>query len=255
MTTLFISHGAPTLAIEPGATGALLHELAQSLPRPQAILMISAHWDTRIASLSLAEQPETIHDFGGFPKAMYEIAYPAPGAPALARKVAVLLEESGIPVKLEPNRGLDHGAWVPLSLMYPEADIPVTQLSVQSPLGSVAHYKLGQAISALQDDNIMIIASGAITHNLQDFFTAERNASVLDYVPKFTNWVAEKIEQNAVDALLNYRAEAPGGARAHPSEEHLMPLFVALGAGHGKPVRYQPESTFGILAMDIYAWQ
>lgn len=255
MTTLFISHGSPTLAIEPGATGALLHALAQSLPRPSAILIVSAHWDTRIATLSLAAQPETIHDFGGFPKAMYEIQYPAKGAPAVAKKAAALLEDSEIAVKLEPTRGLDHGAWVPLMLMYPEADIPVAQLSVQSQLGNAAHYQLGQAISQLQEENIMIIGSGAITHNLYDFFTAQRDARVLSYVPEFTNWVADKIEQNDIDALMDYRAKAPSGTRAHPSEEHLLPLFVALGAGHGKPVRYQPESTFGILAMDIYAWQ
>ena len=260
MSTLFISHGSPTLAIEPGATGALLHALAQSLPRPKAILMVSAHWDTRIATLSLAEQPETIHDFGGFPKAMYEIQYPAKGAPSVAKKTAALLEKSGIAVQFAPTRGLDHGAWVPLMLMYPEADIPVTQLSVQSQAvqsqpSSAAHYQLGQAIRPLQEDNIMIIASGAITHNLHDFFTAQRDARVLDYVPAFTHWVADKIEQNDMDALIHYRTKAPSGIRAHPSEDHLMPLFVALGAGAGKPVRYQPENTFGILAMDIYAWQ
>jgi len=254
MTTLFISHGAPTLAIEPGATGKLLGELALSLPRPQAILVISAHWDTHAPRISLAEKPQTIHDFGGFPREMYEIEYPVNGAPVLAEQTATLLKKAGIDVELDHGRGLDHGAWVPLRLMYPDADIPVTQLSIQSRLGPQAHYDMGRAISQLQDENVLILCSGAITHNLHDLFTMQRDAKVLDYVPDFAEWVANKIEHEDTTALINYRKEIKSGLRAHPTEDHILPLFVALGAAKGKATRYQPENTYGILAMDIYRW-
>ncbi len=256
MTTLFISHGAPTLAIEPGLTGKLLGELGASLPKPSAILVVSAHWDTRYAKVSTAPKPETIHDFGGFPKQMCDIQYPANGAAALAQQTASLLKNAGIAVELDANRGPDHGAWVPLMLMYPEADIPVTQLSIQSGLTTAHHYAMGQAISQLQAENVLIICSGAITHNLHDFFTQQRDAKPLAYVHEFSEWIVQKIEQNDIEALLNYRKTSQYVVKAHPSEDHLMPFFVSLGAGAGQPVkRYTPEDTFGILAMDVYVWE
>ncbi|MCB5185820.1 dioxygenase [Methylobacillus gramineus] len=254
MTTLFISHGAPTLAMEPGATGRLLAELGRSLPQPDAILVISAHWDTTQPRVSAVETPETIHDFGGFPREMYEMQYPAPGAPDLAMRVVEALADSFPTTSMDASRGLDHGGWVPLMLMYPQADIPVTQLSIQSHAGPLKHYQIGQALTGLQQENILLLCSGAITHNLHDFFTAERDAPVLDYVPAFTNWMAQKIADHDIDALLDYRTQAPGGHRAHPHEDHLMPLFVALGAAQGSGIRYQPENTYGILAMDTYVW-
>lgn len=272
MTTLFISHGAPTLAIEPGETGKLLSTLGATLSLPDAILVVSAHWDTPIATVSNAVKPETIHDFGGFPKAMYNIQYPADGSPTLANKVVHLLNNSGITIQQE-NRGLDHGAWVPLKLMYPNADIPVTQLSIQSQpsknLNSQnlveqrlhtpsAHFALGQAIGALQNDYIMIICSGAITHNLRDFFSTKIDVEALDYVAQFADWMGEKIALNDINSLLNYRTLSQFGQKAHPSEDHILPLFVALGAANAaakaKPIRYQPETTYGILAMDTYVW-
>jgi len=254
MSTLYISHGAPILAMEPGATGEMLAGLAATLPRPRAILVVSAHWDTRYPRVSAVEKPETIHDFGGFPPAMYAMQYPADGSPALAEQVYSALAGAGITVEQDPKRGLDHGAWVPLKLMYPIADIPVTQLSIQSHAGPLAHYKMGQAISMLQDEGVMILCSGAITHNLHDFFTMQRDAPLLPYVTEFANWMAEKAASNDIDALLDYRKLAPNAVRAHPHEDHLVPLFVALGAARGAMTRYQPENTFGILAMDAYVW-
>lgn len=257
MSTLFISHGAPTLALEPGVTGELLTRLGQTLPRPRAILVVSAHWDTRTPRISMVSQPETIHDFGGFPAAMYQMQYPAPGAPALAQQVKTLLEQTHLTVALDPARGLDHGAWVPLMLMYPQADIPVTQLSIQSHAGAAAHFALGQQLASLQAEGVMLLCSGAITHNLHDFFSADRDAPVLDYVPAFSDWMGQRIAAGDSQALLNYRQLAPAATRAHPHEDHLLPLFVALGAaeGMGKPQRHQPENTYGILAMDTYVWQ
>jgi 4,5-DOPA dioxygenase extradiol len=254
MTTLFVSHGAPMLAIEPGRTGPLLAEIAASLPRPDAILVVSAHWDTRMATVSLAAQPETIHDFAGFPPALYAKQYPAPGAPALAQQVVALLQAHDISVQTHNHRGLDHGAWVPLMLMYPEADIPVTQLSIQSRATPAEQFALGRALQGLHQDNILILASGAITHNLSDFFTADRDTAPLPYVLPFADWMAERIMQQQWEHLLNYRVECPQGVQAHPSEDHLMPLFVAAGSAQGEVKRFTPENTYGILAMDAYLW-
>ena len=255
MTTLFVSHGAPSLILEPGETGQMLARLARSLPRPQAILVISAHWDTRVATVSLAAHPATIHDFSGFPPALYDIQYPAPGAPALAQQVLELLQLNSIPVHTHAERGLDHGAWVPLSLMYPEADIPVTQLSIQSRSTPAEQFALGQALQPLHAQNILILASGAVTHNLSDFFSANRDAAPLSYVASFADWVANQLTTQQADTLLNYRLESVDGLQAHPSEDHLMPLFVAAGSAQGVPKRFTPETTYGILAMDAYVWE
>ncbi len=255
MTTLFISHGAPTLALEPGATGLALKALASRLPRPSAILVVSAHWDSQFSTVSGALQPSTIHDFGGFPDALYQMQYPALGAPALADRAMDLLHQADVQVNLDEYRGLDHGAWVPLQVMYPEADIPVTQLSIQSHKGATKHYQMGKALSQLQAEGVMILCSGALTHNLNDFTTMQRDAPALEYVSRFSNWIAEKIAAQDTEALLRYRSESQDGQRAHPTEDHLLPLFVALGAGQGAAKRYQPETTFGILAMDIYCWE
>jgi 4,5-DOPA dioxygenase extradiol len=270
MSTLFVSHGAPTLALEPGYTGQMLAEMAASLPRPEAILVVSAHWDTRVPTISLASQPQTIHDFAGFPPAMYGLSYPAPGAPALAAQVVTMLQTQGIAVQTQAERGLDHGAWVPLMLMYPQADIPVTQLSIQSRSSPAAQFALGQALQALHAQNVLILASGAITHNLSDFFTADRNASPLAYVDAFSDWMAARLLQQQWASLLNYRHECPWARQAHPTEDHLMPLFVAAGsvatdalgraqqnAGEAEFAsvrRFRPEYTYGILAMDAYLW-
>ncbi|HEY8353504.1 MAG TPA: class III extradiol ring-cleavage dioxygenase [Methylophilaceae bacterium] len=254
MTILFVSHGAPTLATEPGATGRLLAQLAENIPRPTAVLVISSHWDTLQPRLSKATAPQTIHDFYGFPPELYQIRYPAPGAPELAKKAAALLRQAGFETGLDATRGLDHGAWVPLRLMYPDADIPVTQLSIQSQSGPRVHFEIGRTIAGLQKDGVLILCSGAVTHNLRHFFTGERNAEVLDYVAEFADWLGQRIAAGDTAALLDYRNNFYG-RQAHPSEDHILPLFVALGAGAGAPVtRYQPETTYGILAMDVYRW-
>lgn len=254
MTTVFVSHGAPTLALEPGETGKMLATLAASLPRPDAILVVSAHWDTRVPTVSLASLPTTIHDFAGFPAALYAMRYPAPGSPALANQVVELLAARNIPVQTQADRGLDHGAWVPLSLMYPEADIPVTQLSIQSRSTPAAQFALGQVLQPLHAQNVLILASGAITHNLSDFFSADRDAAPLSYVASFADWVATQLNAQQAEMLLNYRGESAEGLQAHPSEDHLMPLFVAAGSAQGIPKRFTPETTYGILAMDAYVW-
>jgi 4,5-DOPA dioxygenase extradiol len=229
LPSVFVSHGAPTLPLEESPARTFFAGLSRELGRPKAVLCVSAHWESARPALSLAEAPETIHDFSGFPQALYELRYPAPGAPQLARRAAALLEAAGQEVTLVGQRGLDHGAWVPLLLMYPEAQVPVTQLTVQSCEGSVAHLALGRALAPLREDGVLILASGGAVHNLGEWRGGD--PAVPDWAQAFDDWLAEKIEAGALDELVDYRTGAPHGALAHPSEEHILPLFVAAGAG------------------------
>jgi 4,5-DOPA dioxygenase extradiol len=254
MPVLFVSHGAPTLPLEPGDTGAAWRQLGAQLPKPAAILVISAHWETRIPTLSLAAHPETIHDFSGFPAELYQLSYPAPGAPELAQAAALALQQAGIVVQLDDTRGLDHGAWVPLSLMYPEADVPVTQLSLQPDQDPAWHLALGRALRPLREQGVLIIGSGSVTHNLRAVFKHPQGESAPVWVTDFCDWIAERITEGDVDALCAYRTLAPYAELNHPTDEHLLPLFVALGAASDveKAQHLNRVMTFGMLAMD--AW-
>jgi 4,5-DOPA dioxygenase extradiol len=254
MPVLFVSHGAPTLPIEPGDTGAAWHKLGVQLPRPSSILVISAHWESSIPTVSRAVQPETIHDFSGFPAELYKLQYPAPGAPAMAQAAALVLQQTGIPVEMDDTRGLDHGAWVPLSLMYPNADIPVTQLSLQPEQDPAWHIALGRALRPLREQGVLIVGSGSISHNLRAIFKHPQGAPAPDWVTEFCDWIARRIEAGDLEALIAYRTRAPHAVQNHPTDEHLLPLFVALGAADNidKAQRLNHVMTYGILAMD--AW-
>lgn len=257
LPTLYVSHGAPTLAIDESPAHRFLLELGKTLPRPTAILIASAHWESMGGpAVSLAEQPETIHDFGGFPAQLYEIQYPAPGAPQVAAQAATLLEHAGFSVKRSPSRGLDHGAWVPLHLMYPQADIPVAQISVVRGASPAEHEKMGKTLASLREDGVLIIGSGSLTHNLYEFRAHSINAEVPEWVSDFDAWMKTALENNQRESLRNYRAQAPSAARNHPSEEHLLPLFVAMGAAGdtAKAQRVHSSYEYGVLAMDVYAF-
>lgn len=257
LPTLFISHGAPTLAIENSPAHRFLLELGKTLPRPKAILVASAHWESvGDPAVSLAAHPETIHDFGGFPDELYAIQYPAPGAPETATQAAALLEQAGISVKRSATRGLDHGAWVPLHLMYPDADIPVAQISLVRGASAAAHQKIGKALAELRGEGVLIVGSGSLTHNLYEFRGYSIDAEVPSWVSDFDTWMKIRLENNQQESLLDYRMQAPYAARNHPSEEHLMPLFVAMGAaGEGaKAERLHASYEYGVLAMDMYAF-
>jgi 4,5-DOPA dioxygenase extradiol len=217
LPALFVSHGAPTLIITPGEARDFLSALGAQLPRPRAVLAVSAHWETVEPTVSLAPHPETIHDFSGFPRELYEMRYPAPGAVELAKRTSALLTQAGLAARADDRRGLDHGAWVPLKLIYPDADIPVTQLSVQSKLDA-------------------------------------RHQSTPAWVSDFSDWVSDASNSSDLDTLLRYREQAPAAARNHPTEEHFLPFFVALGAGSAstQASRIHQSTTFGVLAMDAY---
>lgn len=252
---VFVSHGAPTLALEPGPTRSFLAQLGAALPRPRAILVLSAHWESAAPAVSMAAHPETIHDFYGFPRALYEMRYPAPGAPQLAQQVRELLGNAGMTADAVPDRGLDHGAWVPLMLMYPQADIPVSQLALQTVLGPAHHLRLGEALRPLRDDGVLILASGSVTHNLREFGRHDYAAAAPDWVSGFNDWLAQGLMAADRESLLEYRGWAPHAARNHPTEEHLLPLFAALGAATPgvAPRRIHAGYTYGVIGMD--AWR
>ncbi len=240
------------LAIEPGNSVPAWAALAQSLPRPQSILVVSAHWTTTAPAVSAAEQPQTIHDFHGFPHTLYDIHYPAPGAIALAQKVAGLLPG----IAIDHQRGLDHGAWMPMRGMYPQADVPVVQFSVIPIQSPAEHYTLGQKLAPLLSDGTLIIASGGLTHNLGDIAFDAPEGEATSYAEEFRDWFVDAMARRDLSALFDYRRQAPHAERAHPSEEHLLPIFVALGAA-GADYTLQSAHrgfTLGALAMDCFAF-
>jgi 4,5-DOPA dioxygenase extradiol len=254
LPALFVSHGAPTLALEPGPTRGFLAQLGAGFERPQAVLSISAHWETAAPAISRAQRPETIHDFYGFPEALHAMRYPAPGAPELAVRAAALLADSGLTACTNEDRGLDHGAWVPLMLMYPEADIPVTQLSVQSRLGPGHHWRLGEALRPLRDEGVLIIGSGSVTHNLGEFGHHRYDSPPPSWVREFNDWLHDRVVGADREALLDYRVRAPQAVRNHPTEEHLLPLFAVAGAATPgcRPRRLHADYTYGVIGMDAY---
>ena len=249
---LFVSHGAPTLAVRASPARRYLQALGRRLERPRAILAISAHWETAAPAVSLSEAPETIHDFGGFERQLYEIRYPAPGTPDLAREVADRLAGAGHSASAR-ERGLDHGAWVPLLLMFPEADIPVAQLSVQPDRGPAYHRALGRILAPLRDQGVLLLASGSLTHDVRSALSRDHDASTPDWVSAFADWMHRRIADDDLDALLDYRRRAPHAVENHPTEEHLLPLFTALGArlDDEHPATLHRSHTYGVLAMDV----
>lgn len=249
--SLYISHGSPMLALEPGASGPALARLAAALPKPKAIVMVSAHWESSELLVSGNPQPETWHDFGGFPQALFEVQYPAPGNPQLTAEVVELLKADGLPARIDTQRPFDHGVWVPLSLMYPQADIPVVQVSLPTRGGPALQTRVGHALASLREHDVLLIGSGSITHNLRELDWHAGPDSVEPWAKTFRDWMIEKLEANDEAALHDYRQQAPNAVRNHPSDEHLLPLYFARAAGGEFSVAHQ-GFTMGALGMDIY---
>jgi 4,5-DOPA dioxygenase extradiol len=252
LPSIFVSHGAPTLSLDPGETGAFWTRLAQTLPRPKAVLCISAHWMTDEPEVSAPERNETIHDFYGFPEPLYRLAYPAPGAPALADRVTALLRDAGVSISVDRARGLDHGAWVPLRIMYPEADIPTSQLSIQLRRDAAWHHRLGAALAPLRDEGVLILASGGAVHNLRGLVRAGGPAP--EWARQFDEWLAAALGEGRTAELLDWTRRAPHAREAQPSPDHFLPLFVALGAaGPGaRGERLHQGFTLGSLSMAAF---
>lgn len=254
LPSLYISHGSPMHALDAGAVGRCWAQLGRDLPRPRAIVVASAHYLMRAPCVSGAERPETIHDFGGFPEALYQVQYPARGDAQLARDIAARYAQAGLDAHVEPTRGFDHGTWVPLRHMYPEADIPVVSVSVQPLLGTEHQFKLGRALASLREEGVLLIGSGSITHNLHDW-RLYRDGGEAPYVRPFVEWVERTLRADDIAALLDYRRQAPFAERAHPTDEHLLPLHFAAGAAGGDALHAQRIDAgidAGFLAMDVY---
>lgn len=254
LPSLFVSHGAPTFALEPGLAGPRLRALGEALPRPRAILIISPHWMTRDLRITGNAAPETIHDFGGFAPALYRLQYPAAGHPALASELAELLTEAGWPASLDLQRGLDHGAWVPLLHLYPQADIPVLQLSMPTDLEPESAYALGQALAPLSNQGILVIGSGSLTHNLYE--ALGHSPGDAEYASEFSAWVRNAVHNGQHQQLKQTLTLAPHASRAHPTSEHFLPLLVALGAAHGRTDATVLEGglDYGVLSMDSFVF-
>ncbi|WBY01350.1 class III extradiol ring-cleavage dioxygenase [Ramlibacter tataouinensis] len=252
MPALFVSHGAPTFALEPGLAGAQLGALGRALGKPRGIVIVSPHWMTRGVEVGAAPQPATIHDFGGFPRALYQLSYPAPGSPALAARTAELLGAAGMGLTLDPERGLDHGAWVPLMHLYPEADVPVLQVSLPLGAGSAGAFALGRALAPLADEGVLVVGSGSLTHNLYEFRMGSDQGA--PYAREFALWIRQAVRAGDRDRLLHALQQAPHADRAHPTDEHFLPLLVALGASpEGAPATVLDGGIRdGVLVMESY---
>ncbi|MDJ1168596.1 class III extradiol ring-cleavage dioxygenase [Roseofilum sp. BLCC_M154] len=250
----FISHGAPDVLLHSLPVLECWHSLSADCPIPQAILGVSAHWTTSEPVVSAATDPETLYDFRGFPPSLSEIVYPVSGAPELAHQIVECLQEAGLTCAITPHRGLDHGAWVPLSCIYPEAQIPVTQLSIQPHRDPAYHLALGRSLSSLRSQGILIIASGSMTHNLSYFGQYPLHAEPPFWVQEFDRWMEKTLQDGDLERLTHYRQLAPYAVENHPTDEHLLPLFVALGAAgeSWKSKRLHSSFTYGVLSMAAF---
>ncbi len=254
LPSLFVSHGAPTFALEPGLAGARLAALGPTLPRPEALLVVSPHWMTPSPCVGLSAKPRTLHDFGGFDPALYRIDYPAPGHPRLAQKAVETLNAAGWSALPDERRGLDHGAWVPLLHLFPRADVPVFQVSLPSRLDAESAWAFGEALAPLADDGVLIVGSGSLTHNLHEF-RAEPGTDE-PYVAEFAAWVREAVTDGDGRRLRRTLVDAPHAGRAHPSTEHFWPLLVAAGAApaQGDWRVIDGGIAHGILSMDAFVF-
>lgn len=247
---LFISHGSPMLALEPEQVGPALHRLSINLPKPKAIVVLSAHWESHSLEVSTATRPETWHDFGGFPRELYQLKYPAAGEPELAERIIQLLHQGGLDAHANAIRPRDHGVWVPLLHLYPDADIPVVQISL--PVNFSAHqlFLIGQLLAPLREEQILLIGSGSITHNLAELSWQDESAPTPKWASEFRNWIVHQLSNDDYAAVLNWQ-QAPHVKRNHPTLEHLSPLFFAMGTGPRFSLVHSSFS-LGALGMDIY---
>ncbi|MCU4322788.1 dioxygenase family protein [Acinetobacter schindleri] len=247
---LFISHGSPMLALNPEQVGPALERLSVNLPRPEAIIVMSAHWESNALEVNTGIRPETWHDFRGFPPQLYQLRYPAPGKPELAEQILGLLSEAGFNAYANNSRPRDHGVWMPLLHMYPDADIPVVEISL--PMNMTAHdiYKIGQTLAPLREQQVLLIGSGSITHNLRELDRTGQSNTVPEWASTFRNHVVSKLSHSDYEAVLDW-SSIPYLERNHPTLEHFAPIFFSMGTGTRFSLVHSSFS-MGSLGMDIY---
>ena len=245
------------MALEDSRARRFLTRLGGELGKPEAIVIASAHWEAPRLAFTTADRLPTIHDFGGVPQALFDCRYEPPGAPDAVGKAAALLRGAGLTAYAEPRRGVDHGTWVPLMLMYPAADVPVAQISVETPLGPGHQLAIGRALAPLREQGVLVVGSGNITHNLREMNRAEPDGDGHDWVVEFGDWVKDALDSGRIDDLVDWKNSAPHARRSHPSDEHFLPLFTALGAGgpDARAERIHSSYSYGSLAMDMYAFR
>jgi 4,5-DOPA dioxygenase extradiol len=226
---MFVSHGSPMFALDSGLAAQNLASQTESFDRVDGILVISPHWLTRGNYVITNEQPQTIHDFGGFPPALYQLQYPAPGSSSMAKKVIALLNQSGIKAKTESNRGWDHGVWVPLRHLRPNADKPIVQLSLNANMSPDELERLGKTLLTLRQQNIAIICSGSLTHNLYDIRMSHER--VANYAAQFEKWARATVVAGNVENAKQPQVKSAHYAKSHPTSEHYLPLIIAMAAG------------------------
>lgn len=255
LPSLFLSHGSPMMALEDSPTARFLDQLGTSLPKPRAVVVASAHFMARSPTLTSNLAPETIHDFGGFPKPLYELQYPARGAPELAQEIATHLVAAGFEAEVDEHTGIDHGTWVPLRRMYPQADVPVVALSVNPAQSAAWHYRLGLALAPLRAQGVLVIGSGGYSHNLRELDWRNADAPIYPWVEVFTEAMSQKLLACDLQGALDWTA-LPEARRNHPTTEHLYPLYIALGAGGeaARATRLHHAVQMGGMAMDAFAF-
>ena len=257
--SLFVSHGAPNLILHNSSARDFLGSYGGEMGKPKAILIATAHFESQHPFLTADTKPEMIYDFGGFEPELYKMQYPAPGSPDLALEATALLAKAGMKAQAIAGRGYDHGTWVPLKLLYPDADIPVVQLSVQPQAGAAHHVAMGQVLAPLREQGVLVMGSGGVTHNLGEFFKGgyKADSAVPSWVSEFGDWAHDAIEAGYIDDIAHYRTRGPNAAKNHPSEEHFLPLPFAFGAGGvgAKGRRVHSSHQYGVLMMDAYVFE
>lgn len=254
LPSLFVSHGAPTFALEPGLIGPWLTALGQVLPRPTAVLVVSPHWITREPRVMTTARPQTMHDFGGFDSALYEITYPVDGSSKLAARAIEILRAAGWQATDERDRGLDHGAWVPLTYLYPRADVPVFQISIPAHLDVTSAFEYGWALAPLAAEGVLVMGSGSLTHNLYEYRSEHGRGAA--YAAEFARWIRDAVTSGDHERLVRALEIAPHARRAHPTSEHYLPLVIAAGAASDMlPATVLDGGiVHGVLSMDAFVF-
>ena len=254
LPSLFLPHGAPDLPLTDHVAKSFLEGLSNKLPKPDAILVVSAHWECDAITMGTATSPVTVHDFFGWPRQLYDIQYPAKTSPALIDRVGEVLDNAGLTWRADQQRGYDHGVWIPLQLAYPQANIPIVQLSLVKNGSAEDHFALGLALAPLREQNFLIVGSGAATHNLKTL--ASEDTSPPNWATDFDWWLHDALSRRELAALLRFPNEPSGALMAHPTIEHFLPLCVALGAGWkgGAQALLHHSYSYSSISMATYAF-